>query len=52
MKNKICVHCKQEKNMKEFYKHTGNKDGLHSWCKKRIIILEMYHIYKIDIRET
>lgn len=31
---KICSKCKEEKNLWEFYKHKGHKDGLMSSCKK------------------
>lgn len=34
MKVKVCVKCNKEKNVKEFYKNKGTRDGLASYCKK------------------
>lgn len=31
---KTCTKCKKEKEITEFYKHKGKKDGLKSWCKE------------------
>jgi len=31
---KVCTKCNQEKDIKNFCKQTGRKDGLRSWCKK------------------
>jgi hypothetical protein len=28
-----CSKCDTEKLVSEFYKHSGRRDGLHSWCK-------------------
>lgn len=30
---KICLTCKQEKDLSEFYKHSKNKNGYLSYCK-------------------
>lgn len=31
---KTCSKCKKEKELAEFYKDKGKKDGLKSWCKE------------------
>jgi 5-methylcytosine-specific restriction endonuclease McrA len=31
---KICRQCRQEKDVEEFNRNYGNKDGLCSWCKE------------------
>jgi len=36
MKNKICTKCKQEKEISNFNKQKGGKDGLRSQCKQCI----------------
>jgi len=33
MKTKLCTKCKVEKEVGEFHKHKGMKDGLACWCK-------------------
>lgn len=35
---KICTKCKKEKSIKEFYKHSGQKSGLHPNCKECVKI--------------
>jgi len=34
MKNKICILCKMEKTVLEFYKLSANRNGLQGSCKK------------------
>lgn len=34
MKNKLCIKCKEIKNINEFAKNKTEKDGLQKWCKK------------------
>jgi hypothetical protein len=29
---KTCSKCQEELDESSFYKHSGHKDGLHSWC--------------------
>ena len=36
MPRKICLYCKQRKNLKSFPKHIGHKDNLDSRCRKCI----------------
>ena len=31
---KQCTKCFQTKSLNEFAKNSGNKSGLHSWCKQ------------------
>lgn len=33
VEKKICSKCKKEKSAKDFWKQSGTRDGLHSWCK-------------------
>lgn len=40
MEHKTCKKCKQEKPLKEFYKHPGGKYGVHSKC---ISCLRVYY---------
>ena len=30
---KICAHCGRELPVEKYYKNSGTKDGLQSWCK-------------------
>lgn len=34
MSRKTCIHCGKRKNLGSFYKHSKNKDGLDTRCKK------------------
>ncbi len=38
MKTKICTKCNIKKDLSEFVKHTGYKDGYENWCKNCVNI--------------
>ena len=51
MKTKICTKCNKEKELSDFGKHSGHKDGLQSQCKECIkeIKKEEYKINREQI---
>lgn len=37
MDKKICLRCKEEKELNDFYKDKSRKEGYYSYCKKNNI---------------
>jgi hypothetical protein len=51
--HKVCVHCRNERPLVDFYRNKTTKDGLESWCKpcKRVLGRGKYSKYRRDRSE-
>lgn len=49
---KTCTKCKQNKDLKDFYKDKSEKDGYNNQCKPCVAIKQKKHYYKNPQKRT